>query len=403
MLEKLRFESIVLITVALVGILMVSSVAFSLSSSVTTISSSGAIVTIQPLHVDGSYIKDSNNNTVVLKGVDVGGFDNCPGGVWEGTDLLTYANWQSNQGLVTATLSTLLSWGCTDVRTFYAAQYWIQNTNNFQTIVYQYAQLLAQRGMYLIFCPYTIWGWFSASGVRQDSYSQEPLPYPPYQLYANDSTIISSQAAYEKMMVSVATTLKNCSNVIIELWNEPQGNSTNGWFSVMQTTINMIRSAGVNNIILASEGYGIWCNLQYPPPTPPTYSGGNPAQTLSWVYEYPLNGSNIAYDAHYYDAFGQNITYSQDVQGLTDCWVPYVLNTLDKPVLFGEIGADQYYTGVALTEELNTFNNTLRILNSWGTGWCAWYFNSAGEYGLLKSYAPSWTPSVAGTIVLDYA
>jgi len=405
-LRNANFNKIFLVSLIMLGIICIPLVASSLTSGVT-IPNSLAIATISPLHVDGRFIEDMNNNTITLRGVNVGGFTDAPGGMWSGTDLLSYSEWQNNQALVTAELDAIQSWGCNVVRCHYAAQYWVQNTNNFRTIIYQFVQLCAQRDIYVILDGFCVWGWFSASGGQQAT-GQDALPYPPYQLYANSSTIIPNQGAYENMMLSIATTLSNCSNVIISMWNEAGGglNTTqyptaeSDYLGVTQTTINMIRSAGVQNIVLATWSWGLWANLQFPPPQPPN-EGGNPAGTLSWVYDYPLNGTNIAYDIHYYDAFGQNVTYAQIVQGLTDCWLPYVLNNLTKPVLIGEIGADIAWTGDQLTAELNTFNYTLEALNGLGVGYCGWFFGVVGIYQLINTYGPSWTPTAPGTILID--
>lgn len=387
-----------LILVAILGVPLVNS---SFANNVT-ITSSGTIVTILPLHVDGRYIKDSSGNIVVLRGVNVGGFTDLPGGKWwNGIELLTYADWQSHQALVTAELDAIKSWGCNVVRVHIAAQYWVKNTNSFRTIMYEFAQLCAQRNLYVIIDGYRIWGWYDGSG-NQQAVGQDALPYPPYQIYANSSTIIANKYEYENMMVSIATTLSSCSNVIISMWNEAGGGidltahptAESDWFNVTQTTINWIRGNGSDAIVLATWDYGLWANLNYPPPTPPN-EGGNPAGTLSWIYDYPLNGTNIAYDTHIYSAFGWGsaITYAQAIQGLTYCWVPYVLNTMNKPLFIGECGAPSSYGYYV------EFANILAALNYWDVGYTGFFFANTGYYVLLNSYGPSWTPSDAGQIL----
>jgi len=206
----------------------------------------------------------------------------------------------------------------------------------------------------------------------------------------------------------MATTLQNCSNVILDFWNEAYNpNATlyptaqSDYFALVNETINTIRGNGINTLLMVQWFYGIGCNIYFPPPAPPTSPPPDfYANVLNWVYDYPLTGSNIVYETHIYNAFGQNVTYSEEQQGLTYCWIPYVTNNMSKPLLIGEIGANVWWTGDNLVAELRTFNYTLQILNSWGIGYTAFFFGINQMYSLITSYNPSWTPSGAGTVLM---
>ncbi len=400
-LRSTKFYAVILISVILTGVFNISPVISLLMSNVT-ISSSGTIAIISPLHVKGRYIMDDQNNTVILRGVDVGDFQDTPGGMWQGNWLTTYQDWQSNQALVTAELNEIKSWGCNCVRSLYRAQFWVNNTQNFRQIIQQYASLLAQRNMYLILEGWTV--------TDNGSSPQDPLPYPPYQTSTGAANIIPDEAAYENMMLSIATTLKAYPNVIIGLWNEPQGDATAeaSWLNAVQTTINMIRSAGVDNIILVQWG-GTWCNLAYPQYPPQTIDGYG--ASLEWILNYPLSGSNIVYQAHiYYDSIQYpsgvgggvgygGLNYTQVMQGLNMMWIPYVINNLSKPLLIGESGCNVWWTGSNLADALKSYDNLLTAFNNLGIGYCAWVFRISMMHSLISSYSPSWTPTGAGSIL----
>jgi hypothetical protein len=400
----------------LAGIVLIGST-LSLGSSSVSITSSGVVSTILPLHVSGDQILNAANQSVILRGVNLGDFQASVGGEWEGTWITSYSQWISDIALVNATLAAAQSWGANAVRSHYAVDFWTENTSGFIPIIKSYAKLLASRGMYLIFDGYQVVDY--GHGGNQD-----PLPYPPYQANTtsgrgstviNPATIIPSQAAYVNYMISVAEALKNYPNVIIEFWNEPMAPVnesqtqppwvTSGFLRCIQNITTQVRALGINNILLAQWDSIIWINLNYPPAPPPAKNGnfwpgvgGNQAGVLEWIPEMNLNGTNIAYSFHDYDSCGQNVTYSQVITGLTDLWIPYILNTVQKPLICGEVGANLDWTGVQLTEELNQFNYTLQAFRYFGIGFFTFGFFEGTAYGEISSYAPNWTPTSAGVI-----
>jgi len=389
----------------LLGILVLSSVVLSFSSTGVLISSSGSIQYISPLRVEGQYLKDDYNNTVILRGVSCGDLGDSPDGTWSGVQLQTYSDWQANQADVIAELNAIKSWGCNMIRVMGALEYWVYNMGNNIQMLKDLANLCAARGMYLLYDHWSVRGWGDGS-------SQDPLPYPPYQTSTNANAVVPSEQAYINIMASEAANFTGYPNVILGLWNEPNGSSggnVTDWMNVAQQCITAMRATGFSGIIDVEWSYGLWCNLQNQPPAPPTSPSGGSASVLDWVYDYPLSGSNIVYETHYYDGIQYpsgvgggvgygGLTYSQTVQGFEDCWVKYVTQTLNKPVFVGEVGADIWYSGQDLSDELTSFNNTLQVLNAWGIGYCGWEWRAGMEYSLISSDS-AYTPTSAGTIL----
>jgi hypothetical protein len=406
MFEKLRLEPIVLVASILVGIIIFSSVVFSLSNFVT-IPSSGKISSglISPLRIQGSKILDDQNNTVYLRGVNCGGMADAQGGMWEGTYFYSYSQMMSNIGKVDGELAEIQIWGCNCIRVMNNARFWIYNDSGEINCVKQLLAEAMKYGIYVVFSTWCVQD--AAHGASQD-----PLPYPPYQTSTNASQVIPSEAAYEAYELNIAGNLSSYPNFIQEFWNEPQGSDTNHWFTVMQTCVNMIRGAGYNNILMLSQGYGIGTPLVNP--TSGTPGVDNPGATFAWVNYYNFTGSNLIYDEHYYDVGewngfqypdntggnlgGGGLNYTQIMQGMADCWVNYTIYTLQKPVFIGEFGADLGLTGQSLTDELNNLNNIMLVMNSLGISYADWIFQTNSQYTLLNSYAPSWTPSAGGSI-----
>ena len=371
----------------------------SLLTDSVTVSTSGRIgdFSISPLHVEGRWIKDSDGNNVVLHGVNAGGFADKPAGLWSGAWFSTYQYWSTHQDLVTSELDAIKSWGLNAIRVMNAVEYWVYNTENHRQVIKELLELCEERGIYVIFEPYCIRAY--DNGIFQDN-----LPYPPYQQGANADEVIPDRQAYINLMADYASELKDYPNLILGTWNEPNrdsGGNVADWMSVVQQAITAMRATGFDNIILVQWDYNVWANLQFPPPSPPQPSA--PTSTLDWIYNYPLTGSNIAYQTHLYDPFGQSATYDQIKAGFNYTWINYVTYNMSKPLIIGECGANLWNTGQALTNELSQFENTLKILNEMSIGYLAWEWRTVVAYPLITSNNPTYTPSSAGTILQTYA
>jgi len=362
-----------------------------------TIRSSGSIAIILPLHVEGRYIKDVFNNTVVLRGVNQEGFLDDPDAWWnpEGGGYTSgFGVW--NPDAVKYNLDCMKSWGCNVLRLHTNIQWWIENTNNYRQHIKDVIAWSGERGIYVIFEPFCVNGG-----------TQYEMPFPPY-IPPEQEVIMPSEQAFIDYWTSVATELKSSPNVLFELYNEPHGNTTarDLWFDAVQKCIDAIRATGAEQIIIVQWGYGVWCNLNYPPPA-------NTAATMDWVELYPLSDpqNNIVYSFHNYRGdFHKtvptrvNVWEYEDIKlGLQYCLVDYVLNNLTKPVLCGEIGANMWTTGEGLTQELAYFNNSLTIYNEWNISYLAWVWTIPAhmKHGVLQNGYP-WLPppNEAGQILI---
>jgi len=396
-MQNTKLYAVFMISVMLAGIFSLSPVIASLFTNVT-IRSSGTIASILPLHVEGRYIKDCFNHTVVLRGVNQEGYLDSPNGWWNPQG----GGWTSGLGVwnpdaVKYNLDKMKEWGCTVLRLHTNIQWWIEDNSSYRQHIKDTIAWAGKRGIYVIFEPYCVNGG-----------TQYEMPFPPY-IPPEQEAIIPSEQAFIDYWASVATELKSFPNVLLELYNEPHGNTTarDLWFDAVQKCIDAIRATGADQIIIVQWNYGIWCNLDYPPPA-------NSAAIMDWVESYPLNDSqgNIVYSFHNYRGdFHRTVPTRVNVWEYDDiklalqyCLVNYVLNNLSKPVLVGEIGANMWWTGDELERELAYFNNSLTIYNEWNMSYIAWVWTVPAhmQHGLLQNgYAWCPPPTRSGEILIS--
>lgn len=346
-----------------------------------------------PLHVEGRYIKDGYGGTVTLVGVNQEGFLDSANGWWnpEGGGYTSGLGiW--NPDAVKYNLDSMKSWGCNVLRLHTKIQWWLENTDEYQQHLRDVITWAGERGIYVIFEPYSV----------MDA-TQYPLPFPPY-IPAGHEAVIPSEQAFVDYWASVANELRDLPNVLFELYNEPHynGGAKEAWFRVAQDCIAAIRATGADQIIIVQWGYGIWCNLDY----------ANGAK-MDWVEAYPLSDplGNIVYSFHNYRSdFHRTVPtrvnvweYDDIKEALQICLVDYVLNTLNKPVLCGEIGANMWETGEGLTRELAYFNNSLTIYNEWEMSYIAWVWTVTAHmrHGLLQNALWLPPPNAAGTVLIN--
>jgi hypothetical protein len=353
------------------------------------ISSSGIIAYgALPLHIDGRYIKDYLGRTVILRGINMPRFIDTPYGDWLLPDGgVIWSTWDANAAI--ANLDAMKSWGVNVVRTLSTVEWWATNAGNHRQIIKEWITLAAQRGIYVVY------GFWRVTGSGQAA----DLPYPPY---CEDNNYIRSESDFVELWHGIANELKIYPNVMFELWNEPNGDSTAeaSWFNVVQQTVNAIRSTRSTNIIVVHWGYCLWVNMEGQG-APGTYAG------LDWVQQHPLNDSagNILYSTHIYRDNLQKdypTLNAYSYEDLKACFhitkVDYVINTLTKPLWIGEVGPNQWQTD--LENEYSFYNNTLRIMNEWYVGYCAWWWWVTGTaWGHIEGGLPNYTPNRAGQIL----
>jgi len=401
-MQDTKLCAVLMISVILAGIFSLSPAIASLFSN-ATIRSSGTIRTISPLHVEGRYIKNSFNQTIILKGVNQAGMLDIPNGWWnpEGGGYTSgFGIW--NPDAVKYNLDKMKDWGCNVVRLHTSIEWWLSDTSNYKQHIKDIIAWAGERGIYVIVEPFWVKGY------------HPEVPWPPYIDEAGGSLIITSHEDFVDYWANVANELKGFPNVLFEIFNEPYGNSTvrDDFFNVTQQVIDAIRATGAEQIIIVQWGYGIGCNLAFPPPDPHNPEGW--AATMDWVEKYPLNDplGNIVYSFHNYRGdFHRSVpewenvwTYDDIKQALRICLVDYVLNNLSKPVLVGEIGANMWWTGDELERELAYFNNSLTIYNEWNMSYLAWVWTvpTHMKHGLLQNgYAWCPPPTRSGEILIS--
>lgn len=394
-----------LVMVSLVFILALSIVAsgFALSTMNLIINSTG---TISPnlarvLHVQGRYIKNDLNQTVRLRGVEKGiSFLDDPGAGWMGS-----YGW--NPTLVAQELDIMKTWGVNIVRIIEANANWKLNLKdatgkyNHRDIVLQLAQLLAERGMYLMISGYAD----VPNGYTGGGDGQVPLPYPPYN---NRPDIITSVQDWINIYSNMANSLKSQPNVILETHNEPSEGTESSWFSNFQLCLNAIRATGFTGLVVVQWDFGTWVNLDYPPPE-------NPASTLDWVENYSINDptGNLVYSTHQYrfhHQIGQfseggyidAYTYADIKQAFIYEKLYYVINNLTKPLLIGECGANHYWTGIDYTREMTAWDNQLKLYDEMGLNYIGWWWRAAYPYDLITDDGSPGVPTAPGQILKDH-
>jgi hypothetical protein len=392
-LPKIEFYGLLLISIMFVGIFSVSSVMSALTNSIS-IPSSGTITAISTLHVDGKYIKNAYNGTVILKGVNKVEFADQPGGTWMGRAVMDYSSWRPSD--VRSELAKMKEWGINTIRTHQAVENWKFDLGQHKQIIKEFLDIAAQYGMYVIYDGYSVRNYWHGG-------QQDPLPYPPYQTSANASVVITSENDFVDYWVSVATELKNYSNVIFELWNEPHGDNTakQSWFNVTQRTITAIRATGATQLIVVQWNYGVWVNLDFPPPN-------NPGATMDWIWQANFTDplGNLVYSTHMYrnggafqhskPTYWNAWNYSEIQQAFQYYKFPQVVASY--PLIIGEIGADLAYTGDELQHELTAFDNCFKLFDEMGIHYTAFWWRNIGVFR-LNDGSPNFNPNAAGQIL----
>jgi aryl-phospho-beta-D-glucosidase BglC (GH1 family) len=382
--------------VILVSAALELSLVFSYMNDYVTIKSSGIIKTVLPLHVEGRYIKDQTGKVVILRGINKAGFEDSPNGCWIRPDGSYTDEWEEDT--IKANLDAMKSWGMNIVRMYGTARYWINNTENHREKIKQLATLCAERGMYLL---YTFWH-------KEPQSPQEDQLWP--------SSTFPNREAFVNFWASIAQELKSYPNVLFSLWNEPQYSapSESEWFAAFQECINAIRDAGAENIISVEWG-GIWVDIgearKYGVPTDHKVDW---AFALYWVGSHPLNDplGNLIYEFHNYrDAFQiwdkerqeYRFPYSTEelLEGYEFALVNYVLNTLNKTVICGEIGPNMWLSGAELEEELTWYSNALKIFNEKDLNYIAFWWWPTWKHAHLVDGAPNYQPNQAGQILME--
>ncbi len=336
------------------------------------------------LHVEGRTIKDANGNTVILKGVNAGGFGDTASG-WFTT------SW--SETTVRNNLAAMKSWGINCVRIMGTARWWLENSRenlqgsdvcsiSHRDAIKRTIEIAQEYGFYVIF---TFWS-LDTVGPRSPGI-QDYLPYPPrasaqnyntirstadfVELWAGNSATSQFLARFRNVDTSgtppttsthvhnngvapqsVSEALQNYTNVIYELYNEPSGDNS-GWSTVTQQCVDAIRARGDNHPIMVQCGYCM-----------SFYGGPNWFDTM---YNKLAGRTNIIYSSHIYRSDGSFVgnpyTYNDVYAQMMTTPAPngfgcgYVLSK-NVPILIGEVGNRAWST-----DDYTYLDSTLRVMN----------------------------------------
>jgi aryl-phospho-beta-D-glucosidase BglC (GH1 family) len=387
-----------------------------------TIRSSGRIGVISPLHIDGRYIKDSFGNTIILRGINKVEFADDPDGIWMDDTM-----WKD--GKVKAELDAMKSWGVNVIRCHISVELWKYDIGpnsghpaspycaiSAREAIKRLLTFAAEKGMYVILDGYSIRCYWT--GAEQDQ-----LPFPPYQRSPNASEVIGSVDDFVEWWRSIAAELKGYPNVIFELWNEPNRNDPptafNEWLNASQQCINAIRNEGATQPIIFQWQMGVWCNVYEDENGEPFAAWGDHLhgwlETAIASLHDPLG--NLIFSTHIYRVYtglGHYITqsviekwgsefpydYTHIKVALEHMGIKWAGETLNVPLIIGEIGADMDWSETELQHEMIAWNNTLTILNEWGVHYTAFWWREIGSFR-LHSGSPDFTPNEAGRILIS--
>ena len=384
--------------IILVGIINLHS-GMALLTASYFMSSSGSISysSIRPLHVEGRYIKDDQNQTIYLRGANVGAWVDCEyGGFTAEGNYFGDDFWHGVSDIVKAELDWYASLGFNCVRSLMSVDWWKDNYHGYRDNYINFVTWCAEREIYVIV------GFWSLTHYEEGGWSEcTAFPYPPY-IPEDYEYLMPDEQAFIDFWGSVAYRFRNHSNVIFDLWNEVGGeyaaNHTvmNNWWATATGCINAIRN-WTDAIVILTLSWGVDWDWNWSPEP----GGYDPYCTMEWIDIYSESlptDPNIMYDTHIYrdhGSFGGNhpvegypYTYDTIKEALNYTKVKWVLDTINRPMNIGEIGCNMYSNG----QEVTAFQNAFAVFNEWGLHYQAWIMQPVlTMYNLIENepYYPS--------------
>lgn len=408
--------------------------------------------TASALHTSGHLILDSNNKVVYLRGIGRAGDIDSLTGMWSGKGASVYSSGDSFQtdteALTQAMDETFFCyrdiWKVNLVRIFVPVDWWWQDTVNpyqaygqgpdqnmsYQNYIVLLVQQAAKYGIYVDFCPYEVHNVF----VNNDSWDGIPGSLGDLSLSYMHTINHDEMKAWQVWWTNVAHRLGGYSNVIFELWNEPDDGSSNAssptaaaYFNYSILSYQAIRAAGSANLIFMQWHAGIVPN----------------GADLTWVPQLynQLKGNigttpvNVAFTTHpYRRGPAPNLQWATTYMGVQaqlnqPNMIPVTRsNGTDVPLVFNEMGVmsdpsvyrNDFYPNaqkpeaslsfaLKLSNELSFWNAILRNAKEMGVGVCAYYWMQTGVWwGWEALVQDSWaadatspTPSQAGQIFIN--
>jgi len=339
---------------------------------------------------------------------------------------------------VKAELDAMKSWGVNCIRCHFSIELWKYDIGpdsghpaspycsiSARDALKRLAQFAAERDMYVIYDAYSVKCYWSGC-------DQDPLPFPPYSTSQDASSIIANTAEFADFWRSVASELKDYSNVIFEIWNEPcnrmsVSNKTHeeafiDWMDAWNLCVNAIREEGATQPVIFQWAMGVYCNLYDDPETGEIYATGGTSGSLRlqhWLEDAvgyltdPLN--SIIYSTHVYRVYGGTGLYkfgAREIYGDYG-WVyehiksafeymgfKWAQETMNVPLFIGEVGCDLAFTDEEYIREIAAWNNTLSLFDEWEIHYTAFWWRQSGLFRLHEG-PPDFTPTDSGEILKE--
>ena len=363
--------------------------------SLLSFSTAFAATKTSPLHVSGNKILTDSGSPANLKGMGYTYFIDSENGSWMLPDgSINWLTWDTND--VTDFLNFMQASNVTVVRCGLTVQFWLDNSNNYQSNLEYFISQASDRGIYT---DLTFW--------RNNATGQEPSGVLPWNDHGNN--VLGSSVDFVNLWGNFTTTLKNYPTALFELWNEPNSISSSdekAWFDTAQQCINRIRSTGATQPIIIQWGLGIGFDFQQNKDPESIFFSD-----MTWLNSFPLTDrlGNLIFSTHLYrNQFYNSLNNNYQVYSYSD--MLYALNITGllsiasiHPVFIGEIGYNNLATD--LNNEAEWYNSTLAILDQYGIGYAGFAappWTSSLQWGLVESGVPNYVLDEAGLILVSH-
>ncbi|HSV49573.1 MAG TPA: cellulase family glycosylhydrolase, partial [Candidatus Acidoferrales bacterium] len=376
-----------------------------------------AATTTPALHTQGSYILDTNGNSVYLRGMGLAGF--APNMIlWGSGNSDNWGNqWNTDTAIMDQTFEAMQStWHINMIRVFiYPSWYYrdniipAQESSSYPSMttaisMKSYLKTLATEaskyGIYVDIVPYMLTP--SSSSFDLDKYATSSFGWQGMPLSGWDSaaTKFLSDAGYANneagfwtwFWTDMGNTFKDYPNVIFDAWNEPNVGSDidmipSGFMTYLQTMYTAIRSTGATNLIMMQWHMG-WFPNGY---------GNN----LSWVKQIndTFHPTNVVYTTHLYYYAPTDLTsyWATDYAGIK-AQLQTAIDSMGitAPLVINEEGSCLSYSSNK-QRDVTWWTNLLQAQYDLGLGAGAYYWLSdsglgpvyAGETMLSSGYTPN--------------
>ncbi|MDR0493822.1 MAG: glycoside hydrolase family 5 protein [Nitrososphaerota archaeon] len=404
-----------------ITILLIAMLALTITSAVSqTQAQLNTSTTPSALHTQGTYILDTNGNTIYLRGMGLAGF--APNLILWGQDAIDGWNnqWNYNsQGVMEQTFKAMRDqWHINYIRVFiYPSWYYRDNIIpaqedpisykaqttpiSIKAYLHTLIQTAGKYGLYVDIVPYMLTPSASSFGgdpYASQGYGWQGLPMEDWdkagQNFLSDAGYSNNELGFWRWFwTDIADTYKGYDNVIFEAWNEPNLGIDNdaipsGYLLYLQTMYSAIRAKDANNLIMMQWHMG-W--------HPNTWDNN-----LRWAKQIDSaipDAFNLVYTTHLYYYAPTDLTqyWKTDYEGLKT-QLSDAIKTMGTvaPLVINEEGSCLTKTNNA-KNDLTWWTNLLRAQYDLGLGAGAYYWLSdaglgniyAGETMLSRGYEPN--------------